>query len=214
MKLIAELYDDVSNVITESKDGKKQYYIEGIFAQAVKKNRNGRVYPINVLSNEVNRYQEAISKKRALGELSHPETPQINLDKVSHLVESLQMEGSNAIGKAKILDTPCGKIVKAFIDDGVGFGVSTRGVGSLKSINGLNEVQNDFRMCAIDVVADPSAHDAWVTGIMEGADWLFIDGKGWIPQYIEESQTIITKTKSKDIEAVALQIFENFVKKL
>lgn len=214
MKLITELYDDVTNIITESTDGKKHYYIEGVFAQAVKTNRNGRSYPLPVMQNEVNRYQDAISKKRSLGELNHPNTPQINPERASHLVTELKMEGHNVVGKAKLLETPCGRIVKALVDEGVGFGVSTRGVGSMKHSNGINEVQNDFRMSAIDIVSDPSAHDAWVTGIMEGADWIYVEGKGWVPQYIEESKAILHKTKSKDIEAVAMQIFENFVKKL
>jgi hypothetical protein len=177
MKLITEQIESVEFLIEEN-GSKKNHFIEGIFLQSDIKNRNGRVYPMNVLEKEVQRYTESyISKDRALGELGHPEGPTVNLDRVSHKIISLQKEGSNFIGKAKILDTPMGKIAKSLIDEGVKLGVSSRGVGSLQEKSGVNYVRDDFMLAtAADIVADPSAPDAFVEGIMEGKEWVWNNG--------------------------------------
>ena len=169
MLLITEVNDNV-NLITEEVDGEKQYHIDGVFMQAEQKNRNGRVYPSRTLMNEVQRYNnEYVKTSRAMGELGHPEGPQLNLERVSHLIKELRIDGDNVYGKAKILDTPYGKIVKDLIKEGVKIGVSSRGMGSLKQNDkGINEVQDDFTLSAVDIVADPSAPDAYVQGIMEG----------------------------------------------
>ena len=188
MKLIKEVSQDL-NYLTESVDeasGEKQTFIEGIFMQAEKANKNGRMYPIDVMTNEVNNYQKHISEKRSLGELGHPPNPTVNLDKVSHLITRLEMDGNNVVGKAKILDTPMGKIAKNFIKEGVGLGVSSRGLGSLKEKNGVNVVQPDFHLATVDIVADPSAPDAFVQGIMESAEWI-LDNGVWKPIDIEQA---------------------------
>jgi hypothetical protein len=177
MKLITEQIESVEFLI-EDNGSKKNHFIEGIFLQSDIKNRNGRVYPLNVLEKEVQRYTEQyISKDRALGELGHPEGPTVNLDRVSHKIVSLQKEGTNFIGKAKLLDTPMGKIAKSLIDEGVKLGVSSRGVGSLQERSGVNYVRDDFMLAtAADIVADPSAPDAFVSGIMEGKEWVWSNG--------------------------------------
>ncbi len=169
MKLLKELNESVEYLVEEKDSGMKDYYIEGVFLQADIKNRNGRLYPARVLDKEVNRYiGEMVEKKRAFGELSHPDSPSVNLDRVSHVIKELRKEDSNWIGKAKIIDTPMGNIVKSFIDEGAVLGVSSRGVGSLKERNGANEVQEDFHLAvAADIVADPSAPDAFISGLME-----------------------------------------------
>ena len=177
MKLITEQIEAVEFLV-EDNGSKKNHFIEGVFLQADIKNRNGRVYAMNVLEKEVGRYTESyISKDRALGELGHPEGPTVNLDRVSHKIVSLQKEGSNFIGKAKILDTPMGKIAKNLIDEGVKLGVSSRGVGSIAERNGAAYVRDDFMLAtAADIVADPSAPDAFVDGIMEGKEWVWDNG--------------------------------------
>ena len=183
--------------------------------QAEKQNRNGRVYPMNVLSKEADRYnREYVSKNRAFGELGHPENPQINLDRVSHMITSLKADGTNFIGKAKILDTPNGKIVKSLLDGGASLGVSTRGVGSLRAHNGYQQVQDDYKLAtAADVVADPSAPDAFVRGIMEGVEWVFLNGK-WTQQNNDYAKKLIKEASKHEIESVALRIFENYISKL
>ena len=167
MLLITEVNDNI-NLVTEEVNGEKQYHIDGIFMQAEQKNRNGRVYPQKTLMNEVRRYNnEYVKTNRAMGELGHPDGPQLNLERVSHLIKELRVDGNDIYGKAKILDTPYGKIVKDLIKEGVKIGVSSRGMGSLKQVNGVNEVQEDFSLSAVDIVADPSAPDAYVQGIMD-----------------------------------------------
>lgn len=162
-----------TSVVLDEATGKKELYIEGVFAQAELKNRNLRKYPLSILEREVDKYvNDFVNTKRALGELSHPDNAQINPDRVSHLITSLVKEGNNFIGKAKILDTPCGNVVRGIIEGGAVIGVSTRGTGSVKSVNGINEVQDDFGLYAVDVVTNPSAIDAFVEGIMEGAFWI------------------------------------------
>lgn len=214
MKLITETIEDVK-VITEEKNGVKSLYITGPFLVGEQKNRNGRVYPKNILEKEVRRYnEEYVSKNRAFGELGHPDSPSINLDRVSHLIVNLKQEGATFIGKAKILETPMGKIAKNLLDGGATLGVSSRGMGSLKEVNGTNMVQDDYYLAtAADIVADPSAPGAFVQGIMEGKEWVWDNGivkEVTIVEYYDEIQ----KAKTKQIEDISLRIFENFVKKL
>ena len=214
MKLIKELTEDVK-YLTEEKDGKKTLYIEGPFLVAERVNKNRRMYKEDVMRNEVGRYnEEYVSKNRAFGELGHPDTPSINLDRVSHLVVGLRQEGNDWIGKAKILDTPMGCIVKNLIEGGAQIGVSSRGMGSLKSVNGVNIVQDDFHLAtAADIVADPSAPNAFVQGIMEGKEWMLVNGV-WTEQDYYQSKNLIKEASQKDIERVSLQIFSNYLKKL
>lgn len=215
MKLIREEIQDVQYLVETAKDGSKNHFITGIFMQAEKQNRNGRVYPMNVLAKEADRYnKEYVQKNRAFGELGHPENPQINLDRVSHMITKLYPDGTNFIGKAKILDTPNGKIVKSLLDGGASLGVSTRGVGSLRPHNGYQQVQDDFKLAtAADIVADPSAPDAFVQGIMEGKEWIFENGK-WKEMHNERAKKLIREASRHDIEEVALKIFENYISKL
>jgi len=178
MKLIREEIETAKVLITEGKDGKKRHFIEGVFLQGAIKNRNGRMYPIPTLQREVDKYNESYIKKgRALGELGHPDGPTINLDRVSHLITSLKNEGTNFVGKARILDTPMGNIAKNLLDEGVKLGVSSRGLGTIKEENGMKVVMDDFMLAtAADIVADPSAPDAFVDGIMEGKEWIYANG--------------------------------------
>ena len=214
MKLIKEIHETV-NYLVEDANGNKTLHIEGPFLVAEKKNRNGRLYEAHTLRKEVDRYtEEYINKHRAFGELGHPETPSINLDRVSHMITSLKEEGNVWIGKAKILDTPMGLIARSLIEGGAQLGVSSRGMGSLKNVNGVNVVQPDFYLAtAADIVADPSAPGAFVQGIMEGKEWMLVNGV-WTEQ--DQSQAIqqIRKASRQEIEEVSLRIFENFMKKL
>jgi hypothetical protein len=177
MYLITETIDNPLRVLSEEKEGKKNLFIEGVFMQAEQQNKNGRIYPRDVLVNEVARYNQSyIKENRALGELGHPEGPTVNLERVSHIITNLKENGNDVVGKAKILGTPYGKIVENLIDSGVKLGVSSRGMGSLKQINGVNMVQEDFMLAAVDIVADPSAPNAFVNGIMEGKQWVWENG--------------------------------------
>ena len=214
MKLIKEVVEQV-NYLTEEKDGKKTLYIEGPFLVAETVNKNGRKYLRETMEKEVSRYtEEYINKNRAFGELGHPETPSINLDRVSHLNVGLRQEGNVWIGKAKILETPMGEIAKKLIEGGGQLGVSSRGMGSLKNINGVNIVQDDFHLAtAADIVADPSAPGAFVQGIMEGKEWMIVDGI-WTEVQYEAAKKQIKEASRKDIEQLSLKIFENFIKKL
>ena len=214
MLLITEVNDNV-NLITEEVDGEKQYHIDGVFMQAEQKNRNGRVYPSRTLMNEVQRYNnEYVKTSRAMGELGHPEGPQLNLERVSHLIKELRIDGDNVYGKAKILDTPYGKIVKDLIKDGVKIGVSSRGMGSLKQNDkGINEVQDDFTLSAVDIVADPSAPDAYVQGIMEGKEWVWENGI-LTSRTIESHQKHIRRASKTEIEESKLLLFADFLSKL
>lgn len=214
MKLIVETIQDVK-VITEEKNGVKNLFITGPFLVGEQKNRNGRVYPKNILEREVKRYnEEYITKNRAFGELGHPDSPSINLDRVSHLIVNLKQEGAQFIGKAKILETPMGKIAKSLLEGGATLGVSSRGMGSLKETNGVNLVQDDYYLAtAADIVADPSAPGAFVQGIMEGKEWIWDNG---IVREVDvvEMYDEIKKAKSRQIEEISLRIFENFLSKL
>lgn len=214
MKLIRELTESVQYV-TEEKDGAKTLYIEGPFLVAESVNKNKRMYKEETMRNEVKRYsEEYINKNRAFGELGHPDTPSINLDRVSHLIVGLRQEGNAWIGKAKILETPMGNIARNLIEGGAQLGVSSRGMGSLKMENGINVVQGDFHLAtAADIVADPSAPGAFVQGIMEGKEWMMVNGV-WTEYQYEEAKQEIKQASRKDIEKVSLRIWESFVKKL
>jgi hypothetical protein len=216
MKLITEVYDqDIQFVIEAKEDGGKNFFIEGVFMQGNIKNRNGRMYPMETLMKEVKRYnKEYIEKNRAYGELGHPQGPTINLDRVSHMIKELRQDGNNVMGKAKIMDTPMGNIVKNLMAEGCSLGVSSRGMGSLQQKNGVNMVQSDFQLAtAADIVADPSAPDAFVNGIMENVDWLQIDDR-WVPQYIEETQKEIRKVSKAQLQEAKVKAFEKFLKQL
>ena len=214
MKLITENIESVK-VITEEKNGVKTLYIQGPFLVAETKNRNGRLYKEETVRREVDRYnEEYVSKNRAFGELGHPDSPSINLDRVSHLITSLKQEGNQWIGKAKILETPMGKIAKSLMEGGATLGVSSRGMGSLKEVNGVNVVQDDYYLAtAADIVADPSAPGAFVQGIMEGKEWVWDNGK--VKELdINEYYNQIKNAKQKQIDEISLKIFENFLSKL
>ena len=215
MKLITE---EVSNVkfITEGKGSKKKLYIEGTFLQGEIKNRNGRVYPVSTLANEVTRYNESfVNKGRALGELGHPDGPTVNLDRVSHKITSLKQEGNNFVGKAQILNTPMGKIASSLIEEGVVLGVSSRGVGSLREQNGVKYVGEDFQLAtAADIVADPSAPDAFVNGIMEGKEWIW-EGGNLREQLAEKTQKRInTLVDQNRLDERKLELFNDFLSNL
>ena len=215
MKLITETIEDIE-VLTESNaKGGKDYKIRGIFMQADIKNRNGRVYPIATLSKEVSRYTtEYINKRRAFGELGHPDGPTVNLERVSHMITSLKPEGKNFIGEAKIMDTPYGKIVKNLIDEGAQLGVSSRGMGSIQSSSQGNVVGKDFYLAtAADIVADPSAPDAFVEGIMEGKEWVWDNGV-LKSKSIEEYKSEIERARRKELTEVKSKVFKDFISKL
>jgi hypothetical protein len=215
MKLMCELNEDV-RFLVEEKEGKKQYFIEGIFMQADIANRNGRMYRSSVLEKEVGRYnREYVLENRAFGELGHPQGPNINLERTAILIKSLVKENSNFIGKAKVLDTPYGNIVRNLMSEGAKLGVSSRGMGSLAmNDKGINEVQDDFHLAtAADVVADPSAPDAFVRGIMEGVEWVWDNGI-LKAQKIEEMKRTIEKASKRNLEEAKLKVFQDFIRSL
>lgn len=219
MKLIVETVEDIKYVTEAKEDGSKNFYIEGIFLQSAIKNRNGRMYPEQVMDKEVARYiKEAVDTKTAMGELGHPNGPQINLDRVSHRIVSLRKEGTDYIGKALITNTPMGGIARGLMESGARLGVSSRGMGSLKmNKEGVNEVQDDFRLAtAADIVADPSAPNAWVDGIMEGVEWLYDERLGYKAiQVAEEAKRQIERAvSSRKLQERKVQIFENYLKNL
>ena len=218
MKLITEMIDTDVQFITEAKeDGGKNYFIEGVFMQGEIKNRNGRMYPIGTLLKEVKRYnKEYVEQNRAYGELGHPQGPTINLERVSHMIKDLHQDGNNIMGRAKIMtETPMGKIVKNLMDEGAKLGVSSRGMGTLKQDrDGTNVVSSDFQLAtAADIVADPSAPDAFVEGVMEGVEWLQVDDR-WVPQYIEKTQDEIRKASRTELQEAKVAAFAKFLKQL
>jgi hypothetical protein len=215
MKLIRESTQDLQYITEDAKSGSgKNYYIEGIFMQSDQQNRNGRIYPLAVMEKELGRYQQMIAEKRSLGELGHPDNPSINLNQVSHLITNLRFEGKDVIGRAKILETPMGKIARNFIDEGVKLGVSSRGLGSLKeNKDGIMEVQDDFHLATVDIVADPSAPDAFVAGIMEGREWILDNGR-WTSIQIEQAQTQVKKATKAQLDETKLQIWQQFMANL
>ena len=214
MKLITETIEDVQ-ILTEEKNGKKDYKIKGVFMQADINNRNGRIYPVETLAKEVRRYtKEFIEKKRAFGELGHPDGPTVNLERVSHMITSLKPEGKNFIGEAKVMDTPYGKIVKNLIDEGAVLGVSSRGMGSIQQQGGRNLVGKDFYLAtAADIVADPSAPDAFVEGIMEGKEWVWDNGV-LKSVTVEQYKSEIEKAKRQELAEMKSKIFADFMSKL
>ena len=212
MKLITEYTEsNVQCLIEKKENGEKKYIIEGVFAQADTKNRNGRIYPREVMEQAVTKYvDEQVSKDRAVGELNHPEGPTVNLDKVSHKITELKIEGSNVMGRASILNTPNGMIVKGLLDGGVQLGVSTRGMGSLQNQNGAMVVKDDFILNTVDIVQDPSAPTAFVNGIMEGVDWIWNNGI-LERQDIEKIETEIKKASRVDLYETQVREFKNFL---
>jgi len=212
MKLISEYTENDIQCIVESKEnGEKRYVIEGVFAQADQKNRNGRVYPKMIMEGAVNRYvTEQVSKGRAVGELNHPDGPTINLDKVSHKITDLRFEGNDVVGKAQVLDTPMGKIVKGLLEGGVQLGVSTRGMGSLEQRNGVMYVKEDFHLATVDIVQDPSAPQAFVNGIMEGVEWVWNNGIIEAKD-IEEIETEIRNAPRAALYETQVREFKNFL---
>jgi len=212
MKLIAEYTDQNIEVLTEAKkDGTKKYSIEGVFMSAEQKNRNGRIYPYNVMDKAVTKYiLEQVDKGRAVGELNHPEGPTVNLDKVSHKIESLNWQGNDVVGKATILNTPMGKVVEGLLEGGVTVGVSTRGMGSLQRTNDAMVVKPDFLLNAVDIVQDPSAPSAFVNGIMEGVEWVWNNGI-IEARAIEKMETEIKKAPRADLYETQVREFKNFL---
>ncbi len=212
MRLIREEIESAKVTITEGKDGKKRHFIEGVFLQGEIKNRNGRMYRAETLQREVAKYNEQyITKGRALGELGHPDGPTINLDRVSHLITSLQREGNNFVGKARLLDTPMGNIARNLLDEGVKLGVSSRGLGSIEKRGDTNIVKDDFMLStAADIVADPSAPDAFVDGIMEGAEWVWDNGI-WQQSALEKAKHHIESSSMNDLTERKLKMFESFL---
>ena len=215
MRLISEYHDSNLQVITEkTKDGKKHYVIEGVFMQADKKNRNGRVYEKSILEGAVDKYvKEQVKTGRAVGELNHPEGPTINLDKVSHKITELNWNGTDVVGKASILNTPMGKIVEGLLEGGVKLGVSSRGMGTLVNKQGASYVGKDFMLSTVDIVQDPSAPEAFVNGIMEGVEWVWNNGV-LKPQEIEEIETEIKEARGMGSSDVEIKAFKNFLSKL
>jgi hypothetical protein len=220
MKLIAETtFDSIAPIITEAKDGKgKDYFIEGVFMQGGIKNRNGRMYPMETLDKEVQRYNDQFVKtNRAYGELGHPDGPTINLERVSHMIKDLRREGNDYVGRAKIMDTPYGKIVKSLIDEGAQLGVSSRGMGSLvQNSDGINEVQGDFQLAtAGDIVADPSAPNAFVNGVMEGVDWIYdAASNSWQSQKVIEQIRDIGRVSARELQERKVELFSKFLQTL
>jgi hypothetical protein len=212
MKLIAEYNEQNIECLVEAKeDGTKNHFIEGIFMQSEQTNRNGRVYPKKIMESAVDKYvTEQVKTKRAVGELNHPDGPTVNLDKVSHIIESLDWDGNDVVGKARILETPMGQIVKGLLDGGVQLGVSTRGMGSLEQRNGVMYVKDDFHLSTVDIVQDPSAPTAFVNGIMEGVDWVWNNGV-IEAQVIEKMETEIKKASRSDLYETQTREFKNFL---
>jgi len=216
MKLITEMFDDVKYLTEKTENGKKNLYIEGTFLVGDEVNRNNRMYKMDTLRKEVERYtEEFIKTNRALGELGHPDTPTLNLERVSHKIVSLKENGNTFYGKALILDTPYGQIVKNFIDNNIQIGVSSRAMGSVSMTReGYNLVQDDLRLAtAADIVADPSAPGAFVNGIMENKEWLFVEGR-YVEADIDHAKRQIKQASKQQLESVALKLFENFIRKL
>jgi hypothetical protein len=217
MKLITELTEEVEYITEAREDGSKDHYIKGIFMQADQPNRNGRIYPLKIMDKAVEKYiQTHVDQKRAYGELGHPAGPQINLDRVSHIIVALTRDGSNFIGKARLTDTPMGSIAKGLLKSGANLGVSSRGLGSLVEKNGIMEVQDDFRLAtAADIVADPSAPNAFVKGVMEGAEWVYdAVNESWYQEKMHNTRKAMRKMRMDEIEENKFGIYESFIKSL
>tara|TARA_X000001036_G_scaffold430803_1_gene464061 strand:+ start:1513 stop:2169 length:657 start_codon:yes stop_codon:yes gene_type:complete len=215
MKLITEYVEqNIETICEQKKDGSKDYFIEGVFMQSNKKNRNGRIYEKKCLENAVEKYvTEQVKQGRAVGELNHPEGPTVNLDKVSHKITDLHWQGNDVVGKASILKTPMGKIVEGLLEGGVKLGVSSRGMGSLVQKNGASYVGDDFMLATVDIVQDPSAPSAFVNGVMEGVEWVWDNGL-IRQQDIEAIETEIKRAPRKDLQEAEIRAFKNFLSKL
>lgn len=214
MKLITETIEDIQTIVESNEAGSKNYFIKGVMMEAGVVNRNKRLYNEDVLKKECKRYiSEYVQKNRALGELNHPAGPTVNLDRVSHMIVNLSEDGRQIMGKAKIIDTPMGKIVKSLIDEGAQLGVSSRGMGSLKMQNGVNVVQNDFTLAAIDIVADPSAPNAFVNGILEGKEWIWNNGL-LVEKEISNYEKQLKRTPKRKLEENAIRLFSDFLRRL
>ncbi len=214
MFLITEHTDDIQLLKEDREDGGKDYFIKGVFMQSEVQNRNGRVYPKTVLMNEAKRYiKEYVKENRAMGELGHPSGPTVNLERVSHVIKDLKFEGNDVVGTAKIMDTPYGKIVKNLMDEGTKLGVSTRGMGSLEEKDGVKMVKEDFMLSAVDIVADPSAPDAFVDGIMEGKVWVWENGV-INEKEISSYKNLINRASKRELEETKLECFEKFMSEL
>ena len=214
MRLITETVEDVQTIVESNEAGAKNYFIKGVMMEAGVVNRNKRLYNEEVLKTETKRYiAEYVNKNRALGELNHPTGPTVNLDRVSHMIVILTESGRQIHGKAKIIDTPMGRIVKNLIDEGAQLGVSSRGMGSLKSQNGVNVVQNDFTLAAIDIVADPSAPNAFVNGILEGKEWIWDNGL-LVEKEIARYEHALKKTSKRNLEENAIRLFSDFLRRI
>jgi hypothetical protein len=215
MKLFCDINEEIQVLTEETEPGKKNYFIEGIFLMCDQKNRNGRVYTFEMMNKKVNEYNNSfVKQKRAFGELGHPEGPTINLERVSHMITDLYSDKKNFIGRAKIMDTPYGKIVKNLIDEGAKLGVSSRGIGSLEEKNGVNYVKDDYQLAtAADIVADPSAPEAFVRGIMEGKEWIYESGR-LVERDIEQIKKDIKKSSSRNLEEAKMKAFEKFLRNL
>lgn len=215
MKYLTEITEDCEYLIEKREDGVKNYYIHGPYMQAETKNRNGRVYPRAIMEKEVNRYQTLIKERRALGELNHPASPSINLDRVSHLITELKFEGNNVMGRAKLLDTPMGKIAKNFVDENIKLGVSSRGLGSLTKCEDHMRVGEDFHLACVDIVQDPSGINCFVSGIMENVDWYFDVATGTYAQKtVENIHVSMKKMTTTQIDEAKIQLWEQFLKDL
>lgn len=215
MLLITEHKEDnIQTLVEDAGSGKKNYFIRGIFMESDLVNKNGRRYPTEIMEREVANYNKNyIETSRSLGELGHPQGPALNLDRVCHIIKEMKMDGNTVYGKAKILDTPYGNIVKNLIDEGVRLGVSSRGMGSLKQVNGINEVQDDFSLATVDIVADPSAPNAFVNGIMEGKEWVWNNGI-LQEKHIASYKNTIKKANIRELEEAKLEVFKDFISKL
>lgn len=215
MLLITEhTEDNIQTIAEDIGNGKKNYYIRGIFMESEQVNKNGRIYPQSIMEREVEKYNNTyVQGNRSLGELGHPQGPSLNLDRVSHIIKEMKMDGTIVYGKAKILDTPYGNIVKNLIDEGVRLGVSSRGMGSLKQVNGINQVQDDFSLATVDIVADPSAPNAFVNGIMEGKEWVWNNGI-LQEKHIASYKNTIKKATSRQLDEAKLEVFKDFLSKL
>lgn len=217
MLLITELYQDLQYMTEAREDGSKNYYITGIFMQAEQVNKNGRIYRLPVMERAVQKYIETkINNRTAYGELGHPQGPQINLDRVSHIITELKKDGNNFIGKARITDTPMGNIAKGLLESGANLGVSSRGLGSIKEKNGIMEVQDDFYLAtAADIVADPSAPNAFVKGILENVEWIYDASKDtWYQEKLDESKKRLHQMTKSQIEEIKFSLFESFISRL
>jgi hypothetical protein len=213
MKLLIESCQEVTHhILEEDVNGtkKRNYYLEGIMMQSNRVNRNGRVYPHSVMAEGLSAFQDKIAAKGAVGELGHPGSPTINQDRVSHLITEMNWDGDNVIGRAKVIDTPNGRIVKTFIDEGIQIGMSSRATGAVRPVKGVQEVYKDFKLATVDIVADPSAHEAFVQGLMEGAEWVMENGV-WSPKEAEEARDTILATKKSELDRTITEAFTKFL---